>query len=313
MKFDFEHYLKAGHGRAYLIAKEDPGKYREAILNACRKDYTFDMQCEGSRAFLTADLVSLFDDPEPFIKTAIESFASTKIDNVADEIQYLSDLLMEFDQRRIVLRKYLDLWKTVKNTPYEELKEDYIQLRFNLEYLAIKLVNNHSWKVAEKIATDIGEWYISLGDDAESEFIWFYSRLEEQYGEEETREHLLKLSETSPEIKAFCNNDLEYSKDFGKKITRKKNKLTASEIERRFAEIDALEPEAPTQDDLDAIARANAEKPEETLTLEEYRAQREYSGRLLLRIPKELHKQLIEAAKENGVSLNQYALYKLAK
>ncbi|MBO7563481.1 MAG: hypothetical protein J6T40_01350 [Clostridiales bacterium] len=230
MKFDFEHYLKAGHGRAYLIAKEDPGKYREAILNACRKDYTFDMQCEGSRAFLTADLVSLFDDPEPFIKAAIESFASTKIDNVTDEIQYLSDLLMEFDQRRIVLRKYLDLWKTVKNTPYEELEEDYIQLRFNLQYLAIKLVNNHSWKVAEKIATDIGEWYISLGDDAESEFIWFYSTLEKQYGEEETREHLLKLSETSPEIKAFCNNDLEYSKDFGKKITRKKNKLTASEV-----------------------------------------------------------------------------------
>ena len=122
---DFEHYLKAGHGRAYLIAKENPEKYREAILNACRKDYTFDMQCEGSRAFLTEDLVSLFDDPEPFIKAAIESFASTKIDNVADEIQYLSDLLMEFDQRRIVLRKYLDLWKFVKSTSYSELKEEY--------------------------------------------------------------------------------------------------------------------------------------------------------------------------------------------
>ena len=230
MQFDFEHYLKAGHGRAYLIAKEDPGKYREAILNACRKDYTFDMQCEGSRAFLTADLVSLFDDPEPFIKAAIESFASTKIDNVADEIQYLSDFLMEFDQRRIVLRKYLNLWETVKNTSYDELKEDYIHLRFNLEYLAIKLVNNHSWKVAEKIVTDIGEWYISLGDDAESEFTWFYSTLENQYGEEETREHLLKLSETSPEIKAFCDKDMEYSKDYGKRITRKKNKLTASEV-----------------------------------------------------------------------------------
>ena len=230
MQFDFEHYLKAGHGRAYLIAKENPGKYRDAILNACRKDYTFDMQCEGSRAFLTADLVSLFDDPEPFIKAAIESFASAKIDNVADEIQYLSDFLMEFDQRRIVLRKYLDLWETVKNISYDELKEDYIHLRFNLEYLAIKLVNNHSWKVAEKIATDIGGWYISLGDSAESEFNWFYSTLENQYGEEETREHLLKLSETSPEIKAFCDKDMEYSKDYGKRITRKKNKLTASEL-----------------------------------------------------------------------------------
>ena len=92
-----------------------------------------------------------------------------------------------------------------------------------------------------------------------------------------------------------------------------KKKLTTSEIEARFAEINALEPETPTQDDLDAIARASAERPEDTVTLEEYKAQREYSGRLLLRIPKELHKQLVEAAKENGVSLNQYALYKLAK
>ena len=47
--------------------------------------------------------------------------------------------------------------------------------------------------------------------------------------------------------------------------------------------------------------------------LEEYKAQREYSGKLALRIPKELHRYLAEAAKENGVSLNQYALYKLAK
>lgn len=89
--------------------------------------------------------------------------------------------------------------------------------------------------------------------------------------------------------------------------------LSSSDIEARFAEINALEPENPTQADLDAIARAKEEAPEDTVSLEEYKAQREYSGRLLLRIPKELHKHLAEAAKENGVSLNQYALYKLAK
>lgn len=93
----------------------------------------------------------------------------------------------------------------------------------------------------------------------------------------------------------------------------KKNLTAASDIETRFAEINALEPEVPTQDDLAAIARASAEDPEDTVTLEAYKEQREYSGRLMLRIPKELHKQLVEAAKENGVSLNQYALYKLAK
>ncbi len=92
-----------------------------------------------------------------------------------------------------------------------------------------------------------------------------------------------------------------------------KHELTAAEIEARFAEINALDAEAPSQADLDAITEAQAEAPEESVTLDEYKAQRDYSGRLMLRIPKELHKQLVEAAKANGVSLNQYALYKLAK
>ena len=89
--------------------------------------------------------------------------------------------------------------------------------------------------------------------------------------------------------------------------------LTADEIEKQLAEIDAREPEEPTSADLAAFAEAEAEDPAETITLEEYRAQREYSGKLMLRIPKELHRDLVEAARRNGVSLNQYAAYKLAK
>ena len=38
-----------------------------------------------------------------------------------------------------------------------------------------------------------------------------------------------------------------------------------------------------------------------------------YSGRLSVRIPKELHKELIKAAAENNVSLNQFVLYKLSR
>lgn len=90
-------------------------------------------------------------------------------------------------------------------------------------------------------------------------------------------------------------------------------KLSLDEIEARFAEIDAGETEEPTAEDLDAFAAADAEDPMDTVTLDEYKARREYSGKLMLRIPKELHRQLAEAAKENGVSLNQYALYKLAR
>ena len=62
---------------------------------------------------------------------------------------------------------------------------------------------------------------------------------------------------------------------------------------------DTRGPEEPTAEETTAIDEGAAEG----------KTQREYSGKLMLRIPKELHK----AAKENGVSLNQYAAYKLAK
>ena len=38
----------------------------------------------------------------------------------------------------------------------------------------------------------------------------------------------------------------------------------------------------------------------------------EYSGKFIVRIPKTLHRKLSEKAEEEGISLNQYALYKLS-
>jgi antitoxin HicB len=38
-----------------------------------------------------------------------------------------------------------------------------------------------------------------------------------------------------------------------------------------------------------------------------------YSGRLLLRVPKTLHRRLAERAKEEGVSINQFAVAALAR
>lgn len=90
-----------------------------------------------------------------------------------------------------------------------------------------------------------------------------------------------------------------------------KKELTSQEIIARFAEIDKLPQENPTKDDLAAIKAAEAEQ--ESITLDEYKAEKEYSGKLLLRIPKDLHRDLAEAAKRNGVSINQYVAYKLAR
>ena len=50
-----------------------------------------------------------------------------------------------------------------------------------------------------------------------------------------------------------------------------------------------------------------------SVTLEDLKEQLSpYSGRIVLRIPRSLHKSLKEAAQLEGVSLNQYMLYKLS-
>lgn len=42
-------------------------------------------------------------------------------------------------------------------------------------------------------------------------------------------------------------------------------------------------------------------------------SQDDYSGKFVVRVPKSLHQRLSVEAEKEGVSLNQYALYKLAK
>lgn len=92
------------------------------------------------------------------------------------------------------------------------------------------------------------------------------------------------------------------------------NELTQSEIEKRFAQIDALEPEALSADEAASLAAAEAMDDGSTVSLEELKRElEEYSGKLVIRIPRSLHRDLKKAAEVEGVSLNQYMLYKLAK
>ena len=93
-----------------------------------------------------------------------------------------------------------------------------------------------------------------------------------------------------------------------------KNELSAAEIARRFAEIDARPAELLTDEEEASLAAAQAMDDGSSVSLEEYKKSlEEYSGKLVLRIPRSLHKALKEAAEIEGVSLNQYMLYKLSR
>ena len=52
---------------------------------------------------------------------------------------------------------------------------------------------------------------------------------------------------------------------------------------------------------------------EEHITIAEPESAQSYSSQFKLRIPKTLHKTLVEDSKKEGVSMNQYCVYLLAK
>ena len=88
--------------------------------------------------------------------------------------------------------------------------------------------------------------------------------------------------------------------------------LSPAELEQRFAEISAREPEELTAEEAAALAEAMDDGS--SVSLDAFKAELEgYSGKLVLRIPRSLHKHLKEEAEIEGVSLNQYMLYKLSR
>ncbi len=92
-----------------------------------------------------------------------------------------------------------------------------------------------------------------------------------------------------------------------------KKNLTAAEIEKRFAAINAREPENLSAEEAASLAAAEAMDDGTSVSLETLKRELDgYSGRLVIRIPRSLHKLLKEEAEIEGVSLNQYMIYKLS-
>jgi predicted HicB family RNase H-like nuclease len=93
-----------------------------------------------------------------------------------------------------------------------------------------------------------------------------------------------------------------------------KRTLTVEEFEKKLASVPTVKPD---EWDLKMLAEIEAEGDDgERYTLEEVqrlRAAKDYSGKISLRVPKTLHMELKQAAKSEGISLNQFILYKLAK
>ena len=86
--------------------------------------------------------------------------------------------------------------------------------------------------------------------------------------------------------------------------------MNREEFEKKLA---ALPVEKPDEIDLAMMSEAEKTNDGNTISLEDFKESLEgYSGKMVIRLPKSLHKRLKEEAQAEGVSLNQYMIYKLA-
>ena len=86
----------------------------------------------------------------------------------------------------------------------------------------------------------------------------------------------------------------------------------------RIMELDGCQSTGETLEELyknlnEALEGYIETKIENNLEIPRPAHQEDYSGKFIVRVPKSLHMRLAVEAEREGVSLNQYALYKLAK
>lgn len=80
-----------------------------------------------------------------------------------------------------------------------------------------------------------------------------------------------------------------------------------------FERIDKRPAVEMTNEELASLAEAEALDDGEVMTLEDFKESLEgYSGHVVVRMPRSLHKKLKQAASIEGVSLNQYIVYRLS-
>jgi len=97
---------------------------------------------------------------------------------------------------------------------------------------------------------------------------------------------------------------------------RKGDNMATLTQEQLRAKVFSIAEVAPDEIDLKMIDECGNEDVGDSIAWEDYKAEREeraFNGNISLRIPKDLHRDLVGIAKAQGVSLNQYCLYKLAK
>ena len=202
-KKEFKAAMLRGLGRCVLAVRENPEKYRDYVLWACKRNYAYDAQIEGTRSWYTYTMANAYHDTETFINAAAEALKKYRPNSTWD-LLHLSELLMFFaldgygTAQRALEEKYHELLnrmlarKRRPNCVFHELKD--------LEQLGLVLAVDSSAFL--RIAGDFGRLYREKKFMQDGDFEWFFSSKGSQY-----KKSMERAAKTDENIACFMQRE----------------------------------------------------------------------------------------------------------
>lgn len=207
----FKHYMLAGHGRAFSLIVGNEELFRDIVLYGCLNDISYDMQCEGSRGMFVYNLALQYDDHDFFLNKAIEKFMTDKINgdwhtvgHICDFIDLLACDNNDVPAKNAIEEKYARLYELIMT---KRISLEMMRILQSYEYLAITIIQNHDLDRTLEILRDMGAYFIrrrrKKSEELKGMFLWFWHKLNEEYGSEFISAQLEEKSKLSKELKRF--------------------------------------------------------------------------------------------------------------
>lgn len=172
-KKEFEYAMKRGLGRCVLElkGKENIEKFRKIVLKGCLNNYSYDIQCEGTRSWYMYVLQGYYEDAF-FEEEIIKRFLG-KIRNIW-LFEHLANLLYCFadDGSKKAYNAMTDKYKTIYNGLRKNTSRDIWE---QFEWLCIWLVTLEGFERFKKIVFDLADYYETRNVSEPYGLDWFWS------------------------------------------------------------------------------------------------------------------------------------------
>lgn len=181
-KKEFKEAMLRGLGRCVIALRQEPEKYRDLVLWACKRDFAYDAQSEGTRSWYAYTMANAYPHKESFIAAAADALRKYR-SGTGWDLLHLSEILMFFamdgyeSARQALEEKYQEIFAALlvrKRRPNRIFTE-----LWGLEQLGLALAVDR--KSFLEIAGDFGKLYREKKYLYDGEFDWFFSSKGKQY------------------------------------------------------------------------------------------------------------------------------------